>query len=127
MELRNEVTSEVWSDNFQINWSRVFNKDDVAFSYIIKLKSLLLKSLFKSYGLKKNILQNTKTALLCSVPSSVPDNKDTILSSCQSLLGHQGCRYQQEEEPVAQLHRSPANTNRYDRKDSTQPQRLILS
>lgn len=46
MVLRNEVASEVWSDNFQINWSRVFNKDDVAFSYIIKMKSLLLKSRF---------------------------------------------------------------------------------
>lgn len=59
MVLRNEVV--FFSNNFPINWSRVFNKADVAFSYIIKLKPLLLKSRFKSYGLKNN---NT----FCKVP-----------------------------------------------------------
>lgn len=61
MVLRNEVASEVWSDNLQINWSRVFNKDDVAFSYISKPKPLLLKNHFKSYSLENN---NT----FCKIP-----------------------------------------------------------
>lgn len=46
-----------------------------------------------------------------NVPRSVPDSKDTSLSSCPSLSGHRGCRCQQGEAPVGRLHQTPVNTN----------------
>lgn len=48
------------------------------------------------YGQQSNVL------------SSVLDSKDTSPSSCQNPLDHQGCRCQQGEAPVGQLHQSPA-------------------
>lgn len=56
------------------------------------------------------------SGLYCNVLSSVPDSTDTSPSSCQSLSGRQGCRCQQEEEPVGRLHQTPANTNQSEEK-----------